>query len=471
MAKTISLHNGTEWSRGHNIRDERFTKEQYHIDPKLTRNNVVIVDKPIRQAYKDLFGKATEEYNSRQQRSDRKIDDYYRKIKKDKRKHLVYELIVQIGNREDTGNNATLECEALRKYAETWDKRNPNLTLVGAYIHADEPNGTVHMHIDYIPVARCDRGMRLQNSLDRAIVQQGFKGYGKRDTPQIAWQRAERKVLEEICIDMGIDAALDQKRSEGRKHLSKNEYIAASRQIEEKLTPIKDELQRYIDLRIEVNDVPSGKEKGFFKKTVELQKEDYDRLIEQAKAYTANRSEINNLRKRQKDFEIYKNQTEKELDGYNKKLEKRNRNVTFKESELNRRKKQLDNMITEQLQLNERYDTLKKDKNDTERNLNAFRNVLSMIGLIPDQLLETVLSGKYDALGVCQYAQDKIQKQIDYLIELKKISIELKQKGLQLDYTKAPKSIEDRIKWAKEKADNWNAERDYYDKDNYEISR
>ena len=51
MPKTISFHNGSAWSRGHNIRDERYTNKQEHIDPTLTVNNVTLRDVPVRQAY------------------------------------------------------------------------------------------------------------------------------------------------------------------------------------------------------------------------------------------------------------------------------------------------------------------------------------------------------------------------------------------------------------------------------------
>ena len=50
-----------------------------------------------------------------------------------------------------------------------WAERNPNLHLIGAYIHCDEPDGTVHLHCDYIPVAECSRGMSIQNSLDKEV--------------------------------------------------------------------------------------------------------------------------------------------------------------------------------------------------------------------------------------------------------------------------------------------------------------
>ncbi|MGN0487998.1 MAG: plasmid recombination protein [Ruminococcus sp.] len=92
---------------------------------------------------KKYLDKPFKEYNDQQTRKDRKINCYYNKIKHDKRKHPVYEYIVQIGNRNDTSNNAELEKQALIRYAQTWAERNPNLHLISAYIHCDKPDGTV----------------------------------------------------------------------------------------------------------------------------------------------------------------------------------------------------------------------------------------------------------------------------------------------------------------------------------------
>ena len=75
MPKTISFHNGTTWSRGHNIRDERYTDKQEHIDKALSDQNVTVRDVPVRQAYAEIFGQAVEEYNAKQKRSDRRINE------------------------------------------------------------------------------------------------------------------------------------------------------------------------------------------------------------------------------------------------------------------------------------------------------------------------------------------------------------------------------------------------------------
>lgn len=122
MPKTVSFHNGSAWSRGHNIRDERYTSNQEHINSSLTTNNITICDIPVRQAYENIFGQAVKEYNNRQSRKDRRIDCYYDRTKNDKRKHPVYECIVQIGDKNDTGNSAELEKQVLIKICSNVDR-------------------------------------------------------------------------------------------------------------------------------------------------------------------------------------------------------------------------------------------------------------------------------------------------------------------------------------------------------------
>lgn len=48
-----------------------------------------------------MFDEAVEEYNAKQKRKDRRIDDYYEKIENGKQEKLFHELILQIGNKDD----------------------------------------------------------------------------------------------------------------------------------------------------------------------------------------------------------------------------------------------------------------------------------------------------------------------------------------------------------------------------------
>lgn len=350
MPKTISFHNGSSWSRGHNVRDERYTKDQEHIDPALTANNAVLRDIPVREAYEQIFGASVEEYNAKQKRSDRCIDDYYSKIKDDKRKHPVYECIVQIGDRADTGNAAVLERQALERFAREWDERNPNLKLIGAYLHADEPDGTVHLHCDYIPVAECTRGMRLQNSLDKALTQQGFKTENIHKTAQIAWQDRERESLCAICRDLNIDAQHSQGISDDRSHLSKREYIRAKEDLNEELKPLKKELDGYKLLHTAAKGVEVERKKIPFSKRVSVPVEQLEQVEEQAKAYQANRDEIKNIRSdRHKLREIAED------------LSKRNANVTEREQRVSKAEKVVAQMYDRQKHLNERLESTEQE--------------------------------------------------------------------------------------------------------------
>lgn len=351
MPKTISFHNGTVWSRGHNIRDERYVGKQEHIDKTLTEQNVTIRDVPVRQAYAEIFGKAVEEYNAKQKRSDRRIMDYYDKIKHDKRKHPVYECIVQIGDRSDTGHIAKLEKQALQRFAEEWDKRNPNLRLIGAYIHCDESDGTVHMHVDYIPVAECTRGMKLQNSLDRALQQQGFLSTNIHQTAQIAWQDSEREALCIICRDLGIDVQRNQGIGQGRKSLTPQEYKRAKEkqktQIENELKPLMDELDKYRILDVSTRFFDIEKKKVPFSKKVTVSVEDIEQLEEQAKAYRVNRQEVYTLRVRKAALD----ERERQLDEREQQLDEKGKylNERLDQLEENQRVLQKNRHIVEQM--------------------------------------------------------------------------------------------------------------------------
>lgn len=351
MPKTISFHNGTVWSRGHNIRDERYVGKQEHIDKTLTEQNVTIRDVPVRQAYAEIFGKAVEEYNAKQKRSDRRIMDYYDKIKHDKRKHPVYECIVQIGDRFDTGHIAKLEKQALQRFAEEWDKRNPNLRLIGAYIHCDESDDTVHMHVDYIPVAECTRGMKLQNSLDRALQQQGFLSTNIHQTAQIAWQDSEREALCIICRDLGIDVQRNQGIGQGRKSLTPQEYKRAKEkqktQIENELKPLMDELDKYRILDVSTRFFDIEKKKVPFSKKVTVSVEDIEQLEEQAKAYRVNRQEVYTLRVRKAALD----ERERQLDEREQQLDEKGKylNERLDQLEENQRVLQKNRHIVEQM--------------------------------------------------------------------------------------------------------------------------
>lgn len=252
MAKTISTHNGSAANREHNVRNPRATDKQQHIDKSLQNQNETLHDEKPREAYKRIFGAALEAYNAKQKRPERRIKDYYTHVCKDAKRHPVYEMIIQIGSRQDTGLDAPVERECLREFYQGWAERNPSLECIGAYIHADETDGTLHMHVDYVPVARgYKRGLETQSALVAALAQQGIKmDKDHPRTAQIQWEARENAALEAICVAHGIEVIHPQRTGEQLQHLDTATYKAKAELAEVKadLTEAKEELEDVQDV-------------------------------------------------------------------------------------------------------------------------------------------------------------------------------------------------------------------------------
>lgn len=88
---TIAVHNGSSAHRLHNIRDFCTVIKEPHI--QIKGDYEIWCDEKPREAYDRLFGKAVVDYNNKQQRSDRKITDYYKQICNDKRNMLYMNVL------------------------------------------------------------------------------------------------------------------------------------------------------------------------------------------------------------------------------------------------------------------------------------------------------------------------------------------------------------------------------------------
>ena len=73
MPKTVSVHNGSAANREHNRRNPRTTGQMPHIQQDLVHHNETWIDIPVREAYKQIFQTAVDDYNRRQSRPERKI--------------------------------------------------------------------------------------------------------------------------------------------------------------------------------------------------------------------------------------------------------------------------------------------------------------------------------------------------------------------------------------------------------------
>lgn len=180
MSISFSKAKKTETSLRHNNRN--FTEEEKesfhnkHVDFSRSDQNNTLVKKDIHEAYDEIFGEALAEYNAKQKRSDRKIDDYYSKVFHDKRMSTQKEFLIQVGKKEDfeddvDGKKWETANKILENYCKSFEKRNPKFKIYNAVIHNDE--SCPHLHLNVIPIAEgYKRGLQKQPSFDKALRQQ-----------------------------------------------------------------------------------------------------------------------------------------------------------------------------------------------------------------------------------------------------------------------------------------------------------
>jgi hypothetical protein len=424
----VSMPQG-KGSQMHNRREyEKYGKPTPdNIDVSKSHENITLVDRDIKEAYREIFGEALDKYNAKQKRTDRKIEDYCDHIKKSKNgEKLFYEDVVQWGSKDDFQNPQTRERakEALVKYVEGFEERNPNLKLIGAYIHMDE--ASPHLHLDYVPVANgYSRGLETRNSLDKAMKQMGFQpeNESRKNNATKLWKESERAVFGEICRGLGLE--VEPERKSDRKSLTVEEYKDARDEmlgdIEQEKKAIVAEVEPLRELKTGIDEI-AGTGKTILPGVVAVKKKDLEAVKEQAKAYTANRDEIGELRQRSAAV----SQREQRAD-------QREQQLDNKANELAMQQQQLQQMYQRQLNLNQlleksEQDGRAKDKQiaDLQREngslMGQIRSLTAQLDEVKAELWNKIndltdkLKGAYESLtnvvkavGMLKYDREKDQ--------------------------------------------------------------
>lgn len=254
MKRTISAMVG-KGSVNHNSR--KFKAE--NVNGERSHLNVDYCNEPIKQVYHKLFDEALERYNAKQTRSDRRIDDYYEKIRTGKQEKPFHELILQIGNRDDTGSETEVGEQAkaaLDEYYRGFQERNPNLYVFSAHLHMDE--ATPHIHIDFVPFTTgSKRGLDTRVSLKQALAAQGFHGGTRGATEWNQWVLSEKK---ELAIAMFRHGFEWEQKGTHEEHLSVIDYKKQERTkelvaVEEKLA---DKSAEFNTLAKRINNLEDG---------------------------------------------------------------------------------------------------------------------------------------------------------------------------------------------------------------------
>lgn len=228
-------------SVNHNSR--KFRAE--NVDGERTHLNVDYCNEDIRKVYHEMFDEALKRYNEKQTRADRKIENYYEKIRNSKQEKPFHELILQIGDKENMsaeGENGELARQILDEYYHDFQERNPQLRVFSAHLHMDE--ATPHLHIDFVPFTTgSKRGLDTRVSLKQALAAQGFRGGTRGDTEWNQWIQSEKEQLATVMERHGIEW---EHKGTHEQHLSVMDFKKQERQkevaaLDEQIATKKDE--------------------------------------------------------------------------------------------------------------------------------------------------------------------------------------------------------------------------------------
>lgn len=207
-----------------------------HINWDETSKNVTLVSSnSLRSSVNKIFKPYVDDYNARQKRKDRKINDYYTKCLSNRNLTPVQEFVVQFGDKHtifstDSVQNHDKFKELYSQYLQGFKKRNENLCVASAVIHFDEKGGP-HMHLVTIPVGHYAKGMKARANFDRAMGWNehrsefsDFRQFSRWKAQAFAdWADNERDELIRTAQSMGY-AIERKKQATPHKHLEPQAY-------------------------------------------------------------------------------------------------------------------------------------------------------------------------------------------------------------------------------------------------------
>ena len=132
----------------------------------------------VKKLYLNEFEEARLEYNSKQTRPSRMINNYFENISNNEKKDLACEIIIELGDKEywDT-KDETFKKKMTNVYTKQVDDLElliPNFKVASAIIHYDETSP--HMHIVGVPIKYKNKnGMEKQVGKSDVFTKESLK--------------------------------------------------------------------------------------------------------------------------------------------------------------------------------------------------------------------------------------------------------------------------------------------------------
>ncbi len=225
--------------------------------------------KDVKELYLNEFEESRLEYNSKQSRPSRMINNYFENVSNNEKKDLACEIILELGDKEywDTKDKDFKKkmSEVYKKQVDDLELLVPNFKVASAIIHFDETSP--HLHIVGVPIK-----YKNKNGMEKQV--------GKSDVfTKESLIRLQDK-MRTLCIQefnqvYSLDSTLKSKQK-GRNrdiHVSDmDNYIELKKQIEKNNKALKEANKKSLELKQDSKDI---KDKIDKLKVSKLNKDNY----------------------------------------------------------------------------------------------------------------------------------------------------------------------------------------------------
>ena len=341
----------------HNLRDY---DNQRELIRTIYGTDDIVND--VKQVYLDEFEEARLEYNNKQTREDRKIEDYFKKVC-ESQNDIACEIIIELGDMDfwnDKDERYRFKMvDVYNEQVKDLIKIVPDFKIANATIHFDETSP--HMHIVGVPVTtNCTRGMKKQVGKSKLFTKTSLTEI--QDKMRNACIRSYNKFYE-------VNTRLKEKQKGRNQDINVN-AMGNYREIKKQLAKKEQKLEKANNQTKELDNrskdidriLDSLKPTKLNKNNMVISNEDVQKIknyTEDVKDITKTVRSVNDLNMAIKDFEHSAFEIERENHSLKYEIELKDNEIGSLKKELSTKDKIIDRLQTEKEKLKQELQKFK----------------------------------------------------------------------------------------------------------------
>ncbi len=341
----------------HNLRDYDNEKDLIRI---IYGTNDIVTD--VKDLYITEFEESRIEYNNKQTRNDRKIDNYFLKVC-ESQNDIACEIIIELGDMDfwnDKDKQYRLKMiDVYNEQIKELVKIVPTFKIANATIHFDETSP--HMHIVGVPIIEnCTRGMRKQVGKSKLFT--------KESLTEIQ-DKMRKSCIKSFNKFYDIDFKLKEKQKGRNQDINvkdMSDYKNIKKQLaekEKKLDKANKQTNTLDNTSKDINQILNNlKPAKFNKNNMVISNEDVEKIKNFTKDVTDTTKtvrSVNDLNIAIKDFEHSTYERIKEVSSLKYEIELKDNEISSLKSKLSTKDKIIDKLQTEKNKLKEELQKFK----------------------------------------------------------------------------------------------------------------